>query len=405
MKITHVNGFWILDSRGNPTITTIVKTKESIGVASVPSGASKGEFEAVELRDNAKAFNGKGVMNAIRNINTVISKELLNMDVTEQELIDSAMISLDGTPNKSKLGANAILSVSMAAARCAASFKNQELYRYLGGMKGFPTPLMNVINGGKHAGNNLNVQECMIIPDTPSFETDIQAASEIYQSLKKIIEKKYGKNATNVGDEGGFAPPITDIEDAFSMVLNAIEENGYGKEVKLGMDVAASEFFSDNYYNFQGKNLRSDQLSDYYIALSKKYPLVSIEDPFEQNDFESFAVLNKALRGKVQIVGDDLLVTNVERLKKSIQENSCSALLLKVNQIGTLTEAKKAAVLAHKNNMNVIMSHRSGETCDDFIADLCLGWGCEQLKAGAPARGERVSKYNRLLMLEQMMKK
>lgn len=405
MKITGVHSFWILDSRSNPTILTVVKTKNNTGVASSPSGASVGKYEAVELRDNTAAFHGMGVSKAINNINTFISKRIVGLDVCDQEDIDSAMVELDGTPNKSRLGANAILSVSLAAARCAAAEKNEELYKYLGGFKGFPTPMLNIINGRKHAGNDLDVQECLIIPNTDSFESDMVASSEIYYELKKLIEKKYGKAATTVGDEGGFSPPISDVEEALNLIADSVKRCGYEKEVGLGIDVAASDLYKDASYLMHKKRMKSDELIDYYSGIVKKYPVWSIEDPFEQDDFKSFSKLNRLFKGKVQIVGDDLLVTSLERLKTAVKEGSCNALILKPNQVGTLTEAKRAAQYAHRSGLNVIVSHRSGETCDDFIADLCLGWGCEEIKAGAPARGERVSKYNRLLMIEQLMRK
>ncbi|MBN1923723.1 MAG: phosphopyruvate hydratase [Nanoarchaeota archaeon] len=402
--IKLVKSFCILDSRGNPTLTTFVQTENASGSASVPSGASTGKFEAYELRDKTKAFHGRGVSKAVNNVNNIISKKLKGMNVFNQEKIDYVMKELDGTPNKSKLGANAILSVSLAVARCAANEKKVELFDYLGGFKGFPTPLLNVINGGKHAGNKMNIQECMIIPDTKSFNEDMRIASETYQELKSVIEKKYGRTAVNVGDEGGFAPPVNNVEDAFKLVIKALDNLGYSKKVGLGIDAASSEFYNKGRYELDDKKISKTQLLDYYKSLSKKYPLWSIEDPFEENDFETTALLNKELRGRVQIVGDDLLVTNTERVLESVKHNSCTALLLKVNQAGTLTEANKACRTAQKNNMKVVVSHRSGETCDNFISDLCLGWGCSQIKAGAPCRSERTSKYNRLMILEQLMK-
>jgi enolase len=403
-RIKLVKSFYILDSRGNPTLLTIVKTNKSTGVASVPSGASTGSYEAHELRDKKKAFHGKGVSKAIKNINTIIAKKIKGMKVFNQEKIDYKMIELDATQNKKRLGANAMLSVSMAVARCAAEEKGIELFEYLGGFKGFPTPQLNVINGGVHAGNNMAVQECLIMSNTNSFEKDMRIASEVYHELKKVLTKKYGKSAINVGDEGGFAPPINNIEDAFKLVLKSVNNLGYKKQVRLGIDAAASEFYKKGKYEINRKKLSNSKLLDYYKHLCKKYPLMSIEDPFHEDDFETTAQLNKELKGKVQIVGDDLLATNVERINKAVGLNACNALLLKLNQVGTLTEAKKACNLAQKNGWNVIVSHRSGETCDNFIADLTLGWGCNQIKAGAPCRGERTSKYNRLLLLGQLMK-
>ncbi len=402
-SIRLIKSFYILDSRGNPTLTTIVKSEKGTGVASVPSGASTGAYEAYELRDNKKAYHGKGVLKAVSNVNNIIAKKLIGMNVFKQEKIDYTMKELDGTINKKNLGANAILSVSLAIARCAAEERGQELFEYLGGFQGFPTPLLNVINGGKHAGNNMRIQECLIIPNSKTFQSDMRIGSEVYHELKSIISKKFGVTGTNVGDEGGFAPPINNIEEAFKLVMKAVNNLGYSKKVGLGIDAAASEFYNKGKYIIKGKKLSKMELLEYYKHLTKKYPLWSIEDPFEENDFETTGLLHKALKG-VQIVGDDLLATNVKRLEKAISMKSCNALLLKVNQIGTLTEAKKACVLAQKNKMNVVVSHRSGETCDNFISDLSLGWACTQLKAGAPCRGERTSKYNRLLILEQIMK-
>jgi len=404
-SINLIRSFQILDSRGNPTIMTLVRTDNNVGVASVPSGASTGSHEAFELRDKGRNFHGLGVNKAVKNVNTVINNKLKGMNVFEQEKIDYAMKELDGTKNKKRLGANAILSVSMACARCAANEKGVQLFEYLGGFHGFPTPLLNVINGGKHAGNSIAIQECMIIPDAKSFNDEIRIASEVYHELKGVILKKYGKTAVNVGDEGGFAPPVNDVEEAFRLVLKAVDNLGYGKKVSLGIDAASTEFYKKGKYDINGKKLGKAELLDYYKSLVKKYPLISIEDPFYEDDFKTTALLNKELRGKVQVVGDDLLVTSAERLHKSIGLKACSALLLKINQAGTITEANKACRTAQKAGMNVVVSHRSGETCDDFISDLCLGWHCNQIKAGAPCRGERVSKYNRLLILEQMMKK
>ncbi len=396
-----IKGFQILDSRGNPTIMTVVKSKQGIGIASVPSGASTGIHEAYELRDHRKSYRGMSVLKAINNINNKINNALKGYNVEEQAKIDYTMIELDGTENKRRLGANAILSVSMAVARCAANEKGIELYEYLGGYNNMPTPLLNIINGGKHAGNKMKIQECMIIPDTKSFSEDIRIATEIYHTLKEVIEKKYGKSAINVGDEGGFAPPISKVEEAFELVLKAVEELGYSKKVGLGIDAAASEFYKNNRYYLTNRGIGKEKLLDYYKELVSKYPLWSIEDPFEQEDFETTAQLRKELKDKVQIVGDDLFTTNSKRIEIGIEKGSCNALLLKLNQIGTLTEAKKAMVLARNNGMKIVVSHRSGETCDDFISDLAVGWGAEEIKAGAPARGERVSKYNRLMIIEQ----
>ncbi len=408
-KIKNIKAIEILDSRGNPTIEVTVFTKNYSGTAAVPSGASTGKYEAVELRDGGKRYQGKGVQKAIRNVQK-IAKLLKGKDCSKQKEIDLAMIKLDGTNNKSKLGANAILGVSLACARAAANSKNLELFKYLNKLTKtktkLPRPFFNVINGGKHADNNLSFQEFMISPNLRKYKDNLRAGSEVYHQLKKEIDKKYGKGSTNVGDEGGFAPEeMHKAEIVLKLLLKAIKKAGYKNKVDIAMDCAASEFYSKGKYVVDGKKLTKEKLLTRYLKLIKKYPIISIEDPFDQSDFDSFARLTKESKrikkNKIQIVGDDLTVTNPLRIIRAINEKSCNCLLLKVNQIGTLTEALEAAELARKNKWKVMVSHRSGETADTFIADLVVALGTGQIKAGAPCRGERTAKYNRLLKIEK----
>ena len=404
--ITKLKAREILDSRGNPTLEVELHTKNHIVTASVPSGASTGTHEALELRDGGKRYGGKGVLKAIRNIENILAPELKNKEATKQRQIDQLMLKLDGTENKSHLGANAILAVSLAVAKAAAQEKNLPLYFYLSQLAKvnkkmiLPKPFFNIINGGKHADNQLSFQEFMIVPQYHTFQKNLQAASEIYHLLKADLRKKYGKGTTNVGDEGGFAPEkLNRAEAALNILQQAIADAGHKNKIKLAIDCAASEFYSHGEYNVDGKKLTSPKLLGYYLELIKKYPLISIEDPFQQEDFTSFSILRQ--RSKIQIVGDDLTVTNPQRIKLAIKEKSCNCLLLKVNQIGTLTEALDAVKLAYQNDWKVMVSHRSGETEDTFIADLAVGIGCGQIKSGAPCRGERTAKYNRLLRIEQ----
>ena len=408
--ISMVKGRWILDSRGNPTVEADVATAGGgFGMAAVPAGASKGVHEAVEIRDGGKPFLGKGVENAVRNINEVIAKEVVGMDAREQAAIDSLMIALDGTPNKSRLGANAILAVSLAVAKAAANTYGQPLFQYLGGKLAcvLPTPLMNIINGGKHAGNELSIQEFMIVPvGADTFAEALRIACEVYHTLKGILHEKYGRTAVNVGDEGGFAPPMKETREALQALVEAVKRAGYepGKYVLLALDAAASSFYSNGVYEIDGKELSREELLDYYIQLVDEYPIVSIEDPFEEEDYEGFKMITEKLGPKgVQIVGDDIFVTNINRLSRGLKEGAGSALLLKVNQIGTLTEAIEAAFLALHNGWNVIVSHRSGETEDTTISHLAVALGCGQIKTGAPARGERTAKYNELLRIEEYL--
>jgi len=406
-RVTKVTAREILDSRGNPTVEAVVRAGGMYATAAVPSGASTGKHEAVELRDkDPKRFGGLGVLNAIHNVEKVIGPKLIGQDPREQRKIDQLMLDLDGTPNKSRLGANAILAVSLAVAKMAAQVERKPLYHYLSHGKGrvLPVPLMNVINGGKHAGTGLKVQEFMIIPSgMKSFSDSIRAGSEIYQALKRVIKLKHGPQSINVGDEGGFAPPVTKTSEAIELLLQAISEAGYraGGDVFLALDLASSEFYENGRYEIDEETKSADELMDYYTQLVDRFPLRSLEDPFEEEDFEHTAQLTRKIGDRVQIVGDDIFVTNIPRFKKGIDAGAANALLLKVNQIGTLTEAIEAAKLAMKSSYGVVTSHRSGETSDTSIADLAVALNCGQIKTGAPCRGERTAKYNRLLRIEQ----
>ncbi|MBM5805150.1 MAG: phosphopyruvate hydratase [Candidatus Verstraetearchaeota archaeon] len=395
----------ILDSRGNPTVEAEVLTEGGFGRASVPSGASTGTYEAIELRDGGRRYHGKGVLKACRIVNEVIAPAVIGMDSRSLSEIDVKMIQLDGTENKSKLGANAILGVSLAVAKAAADTAKVPLFEYLSkGSRILPVPLMNIINGGKHAGNNLAIQEFMIVPaGAVSIRDALRMGSEVYMELKKILKDRYGPLAANVGDEGGFAPPISNAVDAFGPLVDAIEKAGYEKEVKLAIDPAASSFFKDGEYSVDGKTLSPGELLDYYSGLVKEYPIISIEDPFEEDDYGSFVEITKRLGSKIQIVGDDLFVTNMKRLRKGVGMGAANSILLKVNQIGTLTESIEVAKFAVKSGYAVVVSHRSGETEDCYIADLAVALGSGQIKTGAPARGERVSKYNQLLRIEELL--
>lgn len=407
-EITGIVAREILDSRGNPTIEVDVYTPVAMGRAAVPSGASTGIHEALELRDSGKRYHGKGVKRAVENVNKIIAPELLGMDVTLQRDIDMFMIELDGTENKSNLGANAILGVSLAVAKAAANTLGMPVYRYLGGANAYvlPVPMSNVINGGAHAGNDLDFQEFMIMPvGAKSFREAIQMVSETYHTLKKILVEKYGKLAVNVGDEGGFAPPMKEVNEPLDALVKAVEESGYkvGDEIAFALDVASSEFYDENkkVYVVGGKEYTREELIDLYNELISTYPIVSIEDPVNEEDFEGFAIVTKELGNKVQIVGDDFFVTNVKRLRKGIEIGAANALLLKVNQIGTLSEAIDAAYLAFRAGYGVVVSHRSGETEDATIADIAVALNAGQIKTGAPARSDRNAKYNQLLRIEE----
>lgn len=401
--IIDVKAREIIDSRANPTIEVEIITEKGKFFGRAPSGVSKSKKESVEIRDKNYRFHGKGVLKAVDKIKE-IKKVLINKDESEHEEIDKALIALDGTKNKSKLGSNTIVATSMAVARAGACKLGLELYEYIGLMintKSFTLPLlfMNVINGGKHAGNDLAIQEFMIIPQAPNVKERIRLGCEMYYELKEEIKKKYGKSATNVGDEGGFAPPLKNTTEALELLMKIIEK---GYDAKLALDCAASEFYKNDIYKLDKRVFDTNELLEYYKQLVEKYPILSIEDPFDQNDIHGFKEITKELKS-IQIVGDDLLATNPLLILNAIKNNLCNTLLLKINQIGTLTEALESFRLAKNNNWNTIVSHRSGETCDDFIADLSVGIACGQIKAGAPCRGERTSKYNRLIRIEEML--
>jgi len=405
-SIEFVDARQILDSRGNPTIEVqVVLDDGAEGRAAVPSGASTGAFEAVELRDgDAAYYGGKGVLKAVENVIEQIAPEVLNMEADEQRLLDQAMIELDGTDNKAKLGANAILGVSLAVAHAAAESAGLPLYRYLGGPTAnvLPVPMMNILNGGSHADSNVDIQEFMIAPiGAATFADALEMGAGVYHALEAVLKDR--GLSTGLGDEGGCAPNLGSNAEALDLILEAIEKAGFkpGTDVALALDVAASEFYSDGKYAFEGAMKSSAELIEYYEGLVAKYPLVSIEDPLNEEDWDGWAAITKVLGDKVQLVGDDLFVTNVERLQKGIDADTANSLLVKVNQIGSLTETIDAVTLAHRSGYTTMMSHRSGETEDTTIADLAVALGCGQIKSGAPARSERVAKYNQLLRIEE----
>ncbi len=397
----------VLDSRGNPTVrATVVLSDGTSASAIVPSGASTGINEALELRDkDPKRFNGKGVLKACENVNTIIANELIGLSPYDQAEIDKIMIELDGTENKSKLGANAILGVSMALARAASRSLNLPLYRYLGGSNALvmPTPMLNIINGGAHADNDVDFQEYMIMPvGFDDFDLALRASVEIYHTLKKLLEKD--GHSTSLGDEGGFAPNFKNNAEPIEYILRAIEEAGYTtKEVKIALDVASSELYKDGKYVLEGENkeLSAEELVNYYVELCNKYPIVSIEDGCAEEDFEGWKILTQKLGDRIQLVGDDLFVTNKKLLKKGIEEGIANAILIKPNQIGSVSETMETVRLAQRNGYRCIMSHRSGESEDSFIADFAVALNTGQIKTGAPARGERTAKYNRLLQINR----
>ena len=415
-EIKNVYSREVLDSRGNPTVETWLFSDKAVATTIVPSGASTGIHEALELRDHdMNRYFGKGVLKAVNNV-MLLGKELIGMDPSHQKEIDEKLIKLDGTPNKSKYGANAILGLSMTSAVLAAGNARKEVFDYLGeliwGSKAMekmkiPTPFANILNGGKHAGNGLSIQEFMVAPvNEPDFKEKVRIISEIYHELKRVITKKYGKDATNVGDEGGFAPPLNKTREALDLIIEAIEKLNYQDKVGIAFDAAASDFYNkeDQTYFIDGEKLSRDELLEYYVKLLKEYKqIISIEDPFDEDDFEGFAKLLPRI-GNVELVTDDLTVTNIERIKKAIEMKAGNALLLKPNQIGTLTETINAAKLALENGWRVMVSHRSGETEDTFIADLAIALGSGQAKIGAPCRGERTAKYNRLLRVDEWFK-
>jgi len=405
--IEDVQAREILDSRGSPTIeVAVLLIGGARGVAAVPSGASTGAHEAVELRDgDKKRYGGKGVLKAVRNVNDTIREALVGRDANEQVLVDELMIKLDGTANKGKLGANAILGVSLAVARAAANANQQPLYRYIGGVSArtLPVPMMNILNGGKHADNSTDMQEYMVLPvGAPTFHEALRMGAEVYQGLKKVLHDK--KLNTNVGDEGGFAPSLSSNREALEVIVAAIEAAGYkpGVDIFLGMDPAASEFYQDGKYVLarEGRTLTSSEMVDLYEQWLNDYPIITIEDGLAEDDWEGWAQLRQRLGHRVQLVGDDLFVTNTERLKRGIQEHSANSILIKLNQIGTLTETLAAIEMAKCAAFTAVVSHRSGETEDTTIADLVVATNAGQIKTGAPARSERVAKYNRLLAIE-----
>ncbi len=406
-KIISIKGREILDSRGNPTVEAEVKTEQGVFRADVPSGASTGTFEALEKRDGGNRYRGKGVLTAVDAINGDIAPALVGFSVTDQRAVDETLLELDGTPNKATLGANAILGVSMAVACAGASAHGLPLYAYLAELsdsKGvtLPIPQMNVINGGKHAGLEDDIQEHLILPTgATSFRQALQMNAEVYAFLRDLIKKKYGVGGTHLGDEGGFAPAIERVEERLELMQAAIGQAGYAGKVQLGLDCAASEFYRDGKYHIRGQEFTSAELVDYYEELVRKYNIISIEDAMQEEDWQGWQLLTSKLGKIIQLTGDDIFVTNTSRIRRGIEEHSANSLLLKVNQIGSVTEAIEAGRMAQAAGWSVVVSHRSGETEDTFIADLVVGMDAGQSKFGAPARSERTAKYNQLLRIEE----
>ena len=408
-SIEKIHARQIMDSRGNPTIECdVTLSGGAFGRASVPSGASTGSFEALELRDGGNTYMGKGVSKAVDNVNKIIAPEIVGMDAENQTDVDKKMLALDGTPNKDKLGANAILSVSLAVAHAVANAKHIPLYKHIADIFGnsnpcvLPRPMMNIINGGAHADNGLDAQEFMIIPNgAKNEETAIRMGSEIFHNLKSILKKSH--HSTNVGDEGGFAPNFNTCTEALDTIVEAIKKAGYkpGAEVSIGLDVASSEFYNDGIYHFEGKDMSADKMIEFYKDLISKYPIISIEDALHEEDWDNWKKLNDAIGDKCQLVGDDLFVTNPIRLKKGIETGAANAILIKVNQIGTLTETLRAIKMAQDAKYGVIVSHRSGETEDTTIADLAVATNAGQIKTGSMSRTDRMAKYNQLIRIEE----
>ena len=406
MTIKDVKAREILDSRGNPTVEVDVILENGIvGRAAVPSGASTGEREALEMRDGGTRFNGKGVLNAVNNVNTEIREAVIGMDAADQKALDYKMIELDGTETKSRLGANAILGVSMAALRASAIAAGKPLYAYVGEGKTLPVPMMNIINGGAHADNKLDFQEFMIIPQANTIHDRVRIGAEVFHSLKKVLNER--GLSTGVGDEGGFAPDLESNTEGFELIIEAIKKAGYepGKDVCLAIDVAASEFYNDGKYELvgEGRSLTTDELIEFYEELVSKYPIISIEDPVDENDWEGFRKITERIGDRVQLVGDDLFVTNKKCLQMGIDNHAGNAILLKVNQIGTITETLETIELARANGYKTVISHRSGETEDTTIADLAVGLDLGQIKTGSMSRTDRICKYNQLLRIEEKL--
>jgi enolase len=407
LNIKNIFAREILDSRGNPTIEVTMELDNGIKCSSsIPSGASTGSREAIELRDrDLNRYNGKGVLNAVNNVNTIINKALVGKEANVLN-VDNTMIDLDGTENKSKLGANAMLGVSLACLKCLAKANNKELYEFISsGKVGMPIPMINILNGGVHAGNNLSIQEFMIVPIVKKEKERIRVGSEIFHTLKNVL-KEHNYN-TGVGDEGGYAPDVKDTFEALDLIIEAIKKSNYepGKDVFIALDIAASQLYNkdSNKYLLDKMEYNSDELIKYYLDLVKKYPIISIEDPFEENDFESFAVLTKLIGKKIMLVGDDYFVTNVKYLEEGIKKEAGNAILLKANQIGTVSEMTKTIVYAKKHGYKLVISHRSGETTDTFLADFAVGFATEFIKTGSMSRGERICKYNRLMEIENKL--
>jgi enolase len=415
-QIKTIRAREILDSRGNPTIEVECETAQGVFTAGVPSGASTGSKEAFELRDGGRRFGGKGVLIAVKNVNDILSSNLTGLDCTKQKEIDELMKSLDGTENKSNIGANAIVGASMAVCRAGAAASGLDLYEYIGKLYGnrefkMPRPCFNIINGGAHADNGLDFQEFMIVPRADSFNMALRMASEIYFKLKRMIREEYHHSSTNVGDEGGFAPQIEVPEVALALILKAIEGADYDKEVDLIIDLAASQFYkreegtSEGYYGMKTEVFSRVDFLDYLCELTVNYPIIGLEDPFAEEDWSGFEKITARIGDKVNIIGDDLLVTNPKIIAEAQSKKACNAVILKINQIGTVSEILEAAKLAKGYGWKTVVSHRSGETCDSFIADLAVGISSEFIKSGAPARGERLAKYNRLSKIEERLKR
>jgi len=404
-KIKKIDAREILDSRGNPTVEVELETKDGKFISAVPSGASTGKFEAVELRDNdSKKYSGKGVLKAVENIKNIIAPMILGIDARKQGKIDRIMIEADGTENKSKLGANAILAVSMAVCRAGARSNDISLWQYISGLSGFKPaiarPCFNIINGGAHAGGDLDIQEFMVIPEEISFAQNFEAGSEIYHILKNVLKENYGEKAINIGDEGGFVPPISNTIEALSLIKQAISKHS---NTKIGLDCAATQFLKGKTYFLEKKDYNSSELLDFYKNIINNFPIIYLEDPYSEEDWPAWKNINEEIKNAI-IIGDDLTVTNKNRLDKAVEENCITGIIIKPNQVGTISETIETIITAKKNKIKIIVSHRSGETTDDFISDLAVGVGAEFIKSGAPARGERLAKYNRLLKIEEEIK-